>query len=507
MGETQVLPNFDNGNANLLLAQQATLAQSATLQSLSFYVTNAAGSLILGVYDANGPNGGPGTKLAETAAFTPTVGWNTANVLAPLTLPVGKYWLTYLPSNSSLAFRKGPVASGVPPSRYYTYAFGALPASFGTSTSSTTSHWSLYGTLAISSTVDGGVDGGNPGSSFTIGETNVLSNDDNGNANLLLAQQATLGQAATLQSLSFYVTNAAGSLVLGVYDSAGPSGGPGTKKAQTAAFTPVVGWNTASVTTPVALAAGSYWLAYLSSDNGLAFRKAPVASGVPSSTFYSYSFGNMPSTFSTTPSTTTSHWSLYGTMLTSGGGGGGDGGVSDAGTPGPDGGPVGNALAITSSALPNGSIGQAYSTVVQVTGGTPPYAWSVTSGALPIGFSLNTGLGTLSGTPSAGGAWTFTLTVQDSLGKTASHAFTLTVPHQVALSWTASTTAGVTYKVYRGTAHLGPYSPIASGLTNTSYTDPNVQSGQSYYYVCSAVDGSGTESDPSGETVAAIPNP
>src|SRR5262245_54240801 len=57
------------------------------------------------------------------------------------------------------------------------------------------------------------------GADVTIGETNILPDYDDGNANLLVAQQASLGQAATLQSLSFYVTNAAGSLRLGVYDA------------------------------------------------------------------------------------------------------------------------------------------------------------------------------------------------------------------------------------------------------------------------------------------------
>src|SRR5206468_2100519 len=39
-----------------------------------------------------------------------------------------------------------------------------------------------------------GADGGVGGSSITIGETNILASDDGGNANLLLAQKATLAQ-------------------------------------------------------------------------------------------------------------------------------------------------------------------------------------------------------------------------------------------------------------------------------------------------------------------------
>ena len=62
---------------------------------------------------------------------------------------------------------------------------------------------------------------------ITIGETTVFSGDDSGNGNLLLVQDVVLAQPGTLRSLSFYATQASGSLRLGVYDSTGPGGGPG----------------------------------------------------------------------------------------------------------------------------------------------------------------------------------------------------------------------------------------------------------------------------------------
>ncbi len=145
-GETAVLSSDDNGNANLLLAQNITLSQIATIQNLSFYVTTAAGNLRLGIYDASGPGGGPGTKQAETNSFVPVAGWNTANVITPVSLSAGTYWIAYLPSDNNLAFKKAVTAgtSGV----YYNYAFGVLPATFSTSPSPTTSHWSFYATLS-----------------------------------------------------------------------------------------------------------------------------------------------------------------------------------------------------------------------------------------------------------------------------------------------------------------------------------------------------------------------
>ncbi len=154
-----------------------------------------------------------------------------------------------------------------------------------------------------------------PGTVIKIGDTNVLTEPDNGNGNLLLAQKATLSQPANLLSLSFYVTNAAGSLRLGVYDATGPSGGPGQKIAETNQFTPINGWNTANVTNSVSLPAGTYWLAYLPSDNNLAFLKITNGTG---GRFYSYTYGPLPQTFSTTTSVTGSNWSFYATLVSPG---------------------------------------------------------------------------------------------------------------------------------------------------------------------------------------------
>lgn len=149
-------------------------------------------------------------------------------------------------------------------------------------------------------------------SSLNIGESTVLPTFDSGNGDLLVAQSASLAQDATIQSLSFYVVTAAGNLRLGIYDDSGPSGGPGALKAQTASFAPTAGWNTQPVVTPVSLTAGTYWLAYLASSNTLSFRKIDDSSS--SGVYYSQTFGTLPDTYSTSPSTTPSHWSFYATL-------------------------------------------------------------------------------------------------------------------------------------------------------------------------------------------------
>jgi len=144
IGETEIFNEFDCCNGDLLLVQDAVLAQPGTLHSLSFYVTAAAGDLRLGIYDATGPGGNPGAKLAETNAATPVVGWNTVNLLTPVALAAGDYWLAYLPSSNGLEFRAD---RSIGTFKYYAYPFGPMPATFSTSHNTGVTRWSFYGTL------------------------------------------------------------------------------------------------------------------------------------------------------------------------------------------------------------------------------------------------------------------------------------------------------------------------------------------------------------------------
>jgi hypothetical protein len=81
------------------------------------------------------------------------------------------------------------------------------------------------------------------------------------------------------------------------------------------------------------------------------------------------------------------------------------------------------------------------------------------------------------------------------------------IQHAVNLSWLSSTTA-VGYNVRRGTTSGGPYAIINSSLDpSISYVDNTVVSGQTYYYVVTALDSSSTESGYSNEVRAAVPTP
>ncbi|HEX9004389.1 MAG TPA: putative Ig domain-containing protein [Blastocatellia bacterium] len=63
---------------------------------------------------------------------------------------------------------------------------------------------------------------------------------------------------------------------------------------------------------------------------------------------------------------------------------------------------------------PNGAVGTPYSATFSASGGTGPYAFSVAVGILPLGLTLNATTGVLSGTPTGGGTYSFSLRVVDA---------------------------------------------------------------------------------------------
>jgi subtilisin family serine protease len=84
-------------------------------------------------------------------------------------------------------------------------------------------------------------------------------------------------------------------------------------------------------------------------------------------------------------------------------------------------------LTITTTTLPAGRVNRSYSATVQVTGGTLPYTWKIASGALPPGLTLGASTGTISGTPTKPGSYSFTIAVADGATQTATRAFSIKI--------------------------------------------------------------------------------
>jgi len=88
-------------------------------------------------------------------------------------------------------------------------------------------------------------------------------------------------------------------------------------------------------------------------------------------------------------------------------------------------------LSIVTPSLPDDMIGSPYNGVVQVTGGTAPFAWSVSAGALPDNLTLagsSSNSVTISGTPDRVQATvSFTIQVSDATGETATQPYKVNI--------------------------------------------------------------------------------
>ena len=139
---------------------------------------------------------------------------------------------------------------------------------------------------------------------------------------------------------------------------------------------------------------------------------------------------------------------------------------------------------MTSSQLPAGTVGTPYSQALAATGGTPPYSWSVVSGALPAGLSLSTE-GAITGTPSAPGSATFVAQVLDERSLSASQTFTLAIAPAFDIASITNGASNLTGSVSPGEivvlygSGLGPDSLVeatlgSDGLFDTLLADTTV---------------------------------
>lgn len=126
-------------------------------------------------------------------------------------------------------------------------------------------------------------------------------------------------------------------------------------------------------------------------------------------------------------------------------------------------------ISIAPSTLPSATVAAAYSQTVTASGGTGSYSFATTAGSLPPGLTLSAG-GVISGTPTAGGTYNFTLTSTDSSTGagpyTGSRAYALTVN---APTLTLTPTSGSVLNATVGAAVTGLGFTAANGTAPYSY--------------------------------------
>ncbi len=121
---------------------------------------------------------------------------------------------------------------------------------------------------------------------------------------------------------------------------------------------------------------------------------------------------------------------------------------------------------ITTSSLPAGTVGVAYTTSLAATNGVASYTWSVTVGTLPAGLTLAASTGAITGTPTALGTSTFTVQVKDADNFTATAALSIKInPAPVSIT-TTSLPNGVVNASYSATLQsTGGAPPITWSVT------------------------------------------
>lgn len=122
-------------------------------------------------------------------------------------------------------------------------------------------------------------------------------------------------------------------------------------------------------------------------------------------------------------------------------------------------------FAITTSSLPDGTVGASYSATLNAINGVGGVSYALV-GTLPTGLALNAGV--ISGTPTAAGTYTFAIEASDSAGDTVTQQYTVTINTNLLIT-TQSLPEGTTNEAYSQTfANVNGTKPFTWAVSSGS---------------------------------------
>ena len=127
-----------------------------------------------------------------------------------------------------------------------------------------------------------------------------------------------------------------------------------------------------------------------------------------------------------------------------------------------------SAIIVTTNSLPDGIVGSSYSQTLQAVGGSGGSKWSVASGSLPAGLTLDAGTGKISGTPRTAGAFTIFIEAADSSGTNAVQSINMVVTNPSSTSAPSASPSPTS----QANVLTITTSSMPAGLVGTQYSQP-----------------------------------
>ena len=120
----------------------------------------------------------------------------------------------------------------------------------------------------------------------------------------------------------------------------------------------------------------------------------------------------------------------------------------------------------TPTPLPSATVGTMYNKQFALTGGAGPFSWTISTGALPAGLTINSLIGLITGIPATTGSSSFIVKVTDSTGQTLTHSTAISVNEQLKIQTNSLPILGTGILYSQPVVASGGTAPYTWAVTN-----------------------------------------